>query len=306
MPSKVKTFVSQGLIKSVPSHVPENIQYEVFTGSHAYGTHTTESDFDVVGFSIPDKVIVFPHLQGEIDGFGPKAQRFEQWESNKGGGKKIIDPTTGKEWEFVIYSIAKYFDLCSNGNPNMIDTLFVPLQCITHMTPVGQMVHERRHLFLSKKIWHTFKGYAYSQLECIRKKNPPPQSKRREAFDKFGYDVKFAYHVVRLMNEAEQILEEGDLDLLRSKEQLKSVRRGEWTLEEIDRYQRENEARLMKLYDSSTLPHKPRIDEIRQLLIDCLEQHFGNLKNCVELVDPSIRAIGEIEQILLKYRSSGG
>jgi uncharacterized protein len=39
------------------------------------------------------------------------------------------------------------------------------------------------------------------------------KGKRREIIDKYGYDEKFAYHVVRLLNEAEQILTENDLDL---------------------------------------------------------------------------------------------
>lgn len=56
-------------------------------------------------------------------------------------------------------------------------------------------------------------------------------SKRINLIDKFGYDTKFAYNLVRLLNECEQILVEGDLDLERSKEMLKSIRKGEWSLE---------------------------------------------------------------------------
>ncbi len=54
---------------------------------------------------------------------------------------------------------------------------------------------------------------------------------RAEAIARFGYDVKFAYHVVRLLDEVEQIMVEGDLE--RNREQLKSIRRGEWTLEAL-------------------------------------------------------------------------
>jgi hypothetical protein len=43
--------------------------------------------------------------------------------------------------------------------------------------------------------------------------------------------VKFAYHVIRLLGEAEQILLEGDIDLRRNSAQLKAIRRGDvkWT-----------------------------------------------------------------------------
>ncbi len=53
---------------------------------------------------------------------------------------------------------------------------------------------------------------------------------------KHGYNTKKAYHCVRLMSEVEMILEEGDLDLQRNREQLKSIRRGEWTEQEVIDY----------------------------------------------------------------------
>ena len=48
-----------------------------------------------------------------------------------------------------------------------------------------------------------------------------------------GYDTKFAYHVVRLIGEVEQILVEQDVDLQRDRELLKAIRRGEWTEERL-------------------------------------------------------------------------
>ena len=49
-----------------------------------------------------------------------------------------------------------------------------------------------------------------------------------------GYSTKFMYHVVRLLSECEQILVEGDINLQKNNEQLKSIRRGEWTLEQVE------------------------------------------------------------------------
>jgi predicted nucleotidyltransferase len=305
MPPIVQELVRKQIIKSIPSHVPEGIQYETIMGSFAYGVSSDTSDCDVYGFSIPDKSLVFPHLNGEIEGFGPKGPRFEVWTQHH-----IKDETalgnTGREYDFSIYSIIKYFDLVMNANPNMIDSLFVPVRCITHITPIGQMVRDNRHLFLSKKAWHSFKGYSYQQIHKIRTKSPTVGSKRREMIEEFGYDVKFAYHVVRLMNEIEQILTEGDLDLERSREQLKSIRRGDWTVDQIERYFMDNETRLAKLYDASSLPHKPRMEEIKQLLLDCLEQHFGTLQGAIQTIDPALRALNDIEQVLLRFRNNEG
>ena len=53
------------------------------------------------------------------------------------------------------------------------------------------------------------------------------KSNREKDIVKHGYSTKFAYHIVRLLNEVEQILTEHDLDLERNREQLKSIRRGD-------------------------------------------------------------------------------
>jgi hypothetical protein len=188
------------------------------------------------------------------------------------------------------------------NNPNMLDSLFTPDRCVLHMTPVAQMVRENRHLFLHKGAWHKFKGYSYAQVHKM--KNKEPEGKRKELVEKFGFDVKFAYHVVRLLDEVEQILTEGTIDLERNREQLKSIRRGEWTEEDIMGYFTRKEKELESAYTNSKLPHVPQEEKIKQLLVNCLEQHFGSLSNALVTVDPAVRALGEIEQVLQKYRQT--
>lgn len=97
-----------------------------------------------------------------------------------------------------------------------------------------------------------------------------------------GMDCKFAYHIVRLLDEVEQIMIEGDIDLQRNREQLKSIRRGEWKEEDIIRYFEDKERTLEKVYQESKLRVKPDEEAIKQLLINCLEDHYGSLKGCVE------------------------
>jgi predicted nucleotidyltransferase len=300
MPPKIKELESKNLAHP-PTFLADSMQLEVQMGSFAYGVSNDTSDMDVYGFCIPDKVILFPHLAGHILGFGKKPQNFETYTEHH-----IYDASAmggeGREYDYSIHSIVKYFQLCMDNNPNMVDSLFVPNRCIMHMTPIGQMVRDQRKLFLHKGCWHKFKGYAYQQLHKMRIKDPKADSKRRESVEKYGYDVKFGYHVVRLLNECEQILVEGDLDLERSREQLKSIRRGEWKLEDIEDYFKRNEPRLETIYAESKLPYGPPEDKIKSLLIQCLEQHFGTLDGIVVRQDPAIEAFREIEAIVNKYK----
>jgi len=100
------------------------------------------------------------------------------------------------------------------NNPNIIDSLFTPATCVLHATRVGTFCpRESPCVFLHKGAWPKFKGYAYAQLHKLA--NKVPTGKRLALVEAHGYDTKFAYHVVRLLGEVEQILVEGDIDLQR-------------------------------------------------------------------------------------------
>ncbi|MCX4027304.1 nucleotidyltransferase domain-containing protein [Endozoicomonas sp. SM1973] len=292
MSSTVAKLRSKNLLKNSPKFLESNIQYEVIMGSVAYGVSNDTSDMDIYGFAIPMKTDIFPHLAGEIVGFDEPKQRFEQFQQHH-----IKDPSAmggkGREYDICIYSITKYFRLLMDNNPNIVDSLFVPRNCILHTTPIGEKVRENRHLFLHKGCWAKFKGYAYSQMHKLKTKEPI--GGRKAILETYGYDVKFAYHVARLLLEVEQLLLEGDLQLSRHAEQLKSIRRGDWSLLELEEFVASKENALEQLFLKSVLPDKPDKTLIKQLLIECLEMHYGSLEGAIHLDKSEIRQA--LEQI---------
>lgn len=273
--------VTSKLIKNDIIHPPgflkDAVCYEVIMGSVAYGVSSNNSDIDIYGFCIPKKEMIFPHLAGEILGFGRQNKRFEQYQETH---KNFQD----KEYDITIYNIVKYFNLCMENNPNMIDSLFVAREHVLFTTKVGEMVRENRHVFLHKGCWHKFKGYAYSQLHKI-KNGRNAEGKRKKIIEKYGYDVKFGYHVVRLLDECEQILLTGDLDLRKNREHLKAIRRGDVPLEDIEKWFSDKEKTLERLYETSKLPHGPKCGKIKNLLVNCLEESFGDLSKIVPRKD---------------------
>lgn len=299
MGSALQGLARRGLIKP-PPFVVSNLCYEVVMGSKAYGVSTDDSDEDIYGFAIPPKGVVFPHLAGVIKGFGDQGQGFDQYQQHH-----VKDAEGRKEYDFAIYGIVKYFQLCMEANPNMVDSLFVPEYCVKHATQVGSMVRENRRLFLSKLCWPKFKGYAYSQLHKIEIKSPEPGSKRAELVERFGYDVKFAYHTLRLLDESRQILEHGDLDLQANREQLKSIRRGEWKQADFAAYADVQLKRLESIYDASTLRAKPDKAAIKRLLLECLETHYGSLDACVVVGDAAATALRDVAAIIDRMRIGG-
>ena len=267
--SKLLRNLSKEKVINPPKWLIDNVMYMCQMGSVAYGAQQDDSDADVYGFAVPPKHMLYQPLNQRIPGFDKDNLGFEQWTEHH-----CISKEYKKEYDFSIYNITKYFNLVMQNNPNMIDSLFVPRNCIIHSSPMFEKIREKRHMFLHRGAYHKFKGYAYSQLHKMNIKVPQPGSKREGDYEKYGYSTKFAYHIVRLLNEAEQILLEGDLDLQRNNEQLKSISRGEWTADQIQRYFDYKEGDLEKAYNKSSLPYKPDVDAIRALLFECLEMHY--------------------------------
>lgn len=298
MPSIVQKLEKLKLV-TPPKFLSDNVHYEVLMGSVAYGVSSDTSDMDVYGFCIPPKYLIFPHLVGIIDGFGRQNKKFEVWQQHH-----IRDDAARITYDVSIYSIVKFFQLCMENNPNMIDALFVPRRCVLHSTQIGEHVREHRKEFLHKGSWYKFKGYAYSQVHKMNTKVPENESTRYEMVQKYGYDLKFAYHVVRLLNEVEQILTEGDLDLERNREQLKSIRRGDWSKEQIVEYFQNKEKELESLYTKSSLPHSPDEEKIKRILLECLEIHYGSIDDAIKLSVPVDEIIDNIIENLELLKKS--
>ena len=115
------------------------------------------------------------------------------------------------------------------------------------------------------------------------------------------YSTKFGYHVIRLALEAQQILVEHDLDLEANREILKSIRRGEWSEEKLRGWFDEKEKQLEETYTKSTLQHSPDEEAIKDLLMKCLEQHYGSLDQAVKREVPVDRLVAELKQVIEKY-----
>lgn len=130
-------------------------------GSHAYGTSTPASDEDFKGVAIPPK----EYFLG--------SKRFEQAEL------KAPDP------DAVIYDIRKFFALAGDCNPNIIEVLHTSPEDHFIVDPIGEIILDHKYDFLSKKVKHTFNGYAVSQLQRIKLHrrwllNPPTKNPTRK------------------------------------------------------------------------------------------------------------------------------
>lgn len=283
---------------NIPSWVRTNTNFEAIVGSNAYATNNEDSDWDIFAIVTPPKSFIFPHLSGFIPGFGTPPPQFKPIKKHH-----VFDKEEGKEYDVEMTDIIKIFELARLGNPNIIGNLFVPDNCILHITEIGTLIRENRKEFLSKFCWPRFKGYAYGMMKKM--KNKKPEGDRIALVEKYGYDTKFAMNLVRLLSEVEQILLHEDLDLQLNKEQHKAIRHGEWPEQDIYDYFHSKEKSLEKVYLNSKLRVKPNEAKLKQLLIDCLEIQYQDIKNIVTMPEESVNALRSIDEILSQLKKRG-
>lgn len=159
----------------------ENIVYLYIAGSHCYGLNTSESDYDIRGCCVPP----ISYYLG--------LDRFDQSDSKETIEyiEPYIPPTLFLAFktegiEPVVWSLNKAIRLAADGNPNMIELLFIDKRFILNSSPAIESFFKIREAFISKLLKHRFSGYAIAQLKRIRNHkrwvDSPPAYPTREQF----------------------------------------------------------------------------------------------------------------------------
>ena len=133
-----------------------HIIFECISGSRAYGLDTPTSDTDIRGVFIL-----------------PKTQFY---------ALNYIGQINNASNDIVYYELRKFIELCSKNNPNILELLHVPEECILYKHPVFNTI--KLDYFLSKQCKKSFANYAYAQLKKARgleKKIVNPVEKERKS-----------------------------------------------------------------------------------------------------------------------------
>lgn len=140
--------------------------YLVLAGSHAHGTARVDSDLDLRGVAIVPYTVRHSFRES-----------FDQYEGSLthglaesielGAQAKGFSLNSGKV-EVTIFDVQKFIRLCVAANPNMLEILFADVEDWLFESPAWRAIHERRALFLSRKVCETYVGYAMAQLKRIK------------------------------------------------------------------------------------------------------------------------------------------
>lgn len=253
-----------------PIWLPDATQYLTKMGSQAYGCSEDDSDQDIYGFCIPPLDMIFPHLHGEILDFGRQHPRFKVYQEHH-----LL--YNNANYDISIYSIVHYFNLLMENNPNMLDSIFTQDDDVIFQSKISKLVRDNKHIFLHRGSYLRYTSYAHAQFHKIKNKNGHENEKRNASIQTFGYDVKYGYHLLRLMLEISDILNTGTFDIKANAAYLKEVRRGKYTLSELEIEFNRLDALMLAAYENSKLQDQPDEAAIKKLMLTCIEEHHGKL-----------------------------
>lgn len=230
----------------------DNIILLVVSGSHAYGLNTPESDLDIRGIAIENEDTLFG------------LDNFEIFEN--------------KETDTVIYSLRNFMRLAMKGSPNMLELLNVRNDDIIYITDEGYKLLENKELFLSKKLYHTIRGFTKNSLNRMEKDT----CKNNERA------CKDAMHLIRLYLSGIEALKTEKLPVYMGDNipYLMEIRNGKYIekdennpenqvinqefYKELEKYEKE----LTKAYEESKLPDKVDKNALSELQKEIFKQRY--------------------------------
>lgn len=236
---------------------------QCWRGSIAHGTFQPQSDPD----SIDDK-----------DVLAVCVPPIDYYLGLKRYGSRGTREIKGDEWDVVVYEAQKMVSLLTQGNPNVLSVLWLEPQDYLLVTEAGQLLLDSRDLFIGKHVYRSFTGYAYSQLKkmthhaCERYMG----EKRKRLVEKFGYDCKNGAHLIRLLRMGVEFLTEGRLYVKRhDAPQLLQIKRGAWSLEQVQAEAERLFVLAEQAYVNSSLPDGVDMEKVNKLCVEIVLTHLG-------------------------------
>lgn len=219
----------------------------ILAGSRLFGIDTPESDYDYIGAVI----------EGEDHSLGLKG-KFEQ------------HTFEGDGFEGTIYSLRKFTTLLLSGNPTIVTSMFA--DPITD--EYGICTDEFRQAAISRKAGQAFLGYMASQRGKMLGERTG--TNRPDLISAFGFDTKFAGHLIRLGYQGCEYLETGWITLPMPDESttsgsalnVREIREGHWTKHDVISEAKALEARLKRAIEETALPEEPDTEWLNDWLID--------------------------------------
>lgn len=228
----------------------------IINGSKLYGTNVDSSDDDFMAVFLEPVESVYMRAKMET------VQLRD---------KPVGVRSEAGDVDCTAYSLRHFAKLAAGGNPSVLTLLSAPDEAVVRETSAGAALRSpvTQQLFASKQAAPRFKGYMMRQKERLLGERSGHMPKRPELVEKYGFDTKYANHVLRLGIQGCEFLEYGRMTLPMDPEHvamLLRVRNGEYSFDQVIQMIEEVEQSLQIASDNSELPDDPDYAAISRLL----------------------------------------
>lgn len=178
----------------------------------------------------------------------------------------------------TIYSLRKYARLAAVGNPSILVLLFAPGSARIIDTALGQRLLELAPAFVSRQAGERFLKYMQAQRDrMLGRRGQARLPNRPELVERYGYDVKYAAHMIRLAYQGVELLSTGRFSLPMPsvhRDLILRIRLGDYTLPTVLRQADYLERALIKAMENTKLSEHPDYDMINRVLVRMHIDHW--------------------------------
>lgn len=243
---------------------PDNLLMNYIGGSKAHGAKVGDTD-DTDHFGV---FVEPPICSLGIDNY----PHFVYTTGGKlgGNGPQDIDIT--------LFSLRKWAGLAAKGNPSALHFLFAPDATYDKFGIWEHMILRETESFLCKSHVKAFLGFANDQMARLLGSKGQKSVHRKEVEEKFGFDTKYAMHVIRLYGEAKELMKTGKITLPRpNKDQLIRIRQGEFSLKFLKDWALHSEYAALEACKHSQLPESVNRENVSRLIAQA-QVHFFDVQ----------------------------
>lgn len=235
----------------------DNMILRVVSGSQLYGTQVDDSgDRDELGICVESQEYVLG-----LGSFEQYELRTAEERAKQEGRPHKGAPSEPGDLDLKIYSLKKFLRLAIGGNPTLVLLFFATGQdALIWRTSLGEELQALAPFIVSTRAAANFGGYMVDQRERMLGHRGQLGVHRPELVEKYGYDTKYGYHVIRLGLQGIELLSTGRITLpmpAKDRELVLSIRTGKMPFPAMIELSDHLQAELARLMATKPLPPRP-------------------------------------------------
>lgn len=187
-------------------------------------------------------------------------------------------PSQHGDLDLTIFSLRKFLRLAMQGNPQILQCLFVPAPLCLYRDARGAQLQELAPLIVSRHAGARYLGYLEAQRQRLLGERGQKKTNRPELEAKHSFDTKYAMHILRLGFQGVELMSTGKLTLPmpeRDRTFVYAVRLGDVPLQDVLTKAGELERQVKDLLNDAPVPAEPAREELERWM---LSMYFENWK----------------------------